>query len=76
MRDFGVFGSLLKLQDCTSPFKGFVNMIIDVYSRQLDGRHSRKEEPFRVANGRMKNVAKQLDHTLIVKDVFKYACLS
>jgi hypothetical protein len=75
MRDLGVFGSFLKLQDCTSSFKGLVNMMIDVYSRQHDGRHSKKEESFRVANGRIKNMAKPLDHTLIVKDVFKYACL-
>ena len=44
--------------------------MIDVYSRQLDGRHSKKEEPFRVANRGVKNVAKPLNHTLIVKDVF------
>ncbi len=44
--------------------------MIDVYSRQLDGRHSKEEKPFRVANRGVKNVAQPLNHTLIVKDVF------
>ncbi len=50
--------------------------MIDVYSRQLDGGHSEKKEPFGVANRCIKNVAQPLDHTLIIKDVFEYACLS
>jgi hypothetical protein len=44
--------------------------MIDIYSGQLDGRHSKKEEPFRVANRGVKNVAKPLNYTFIVKDVF------